>query len=72
MAREAMEVCLRVLKESNKSSFDIFNARKYSSYPTLPFGLSGAHFFLTFLEITVYGQASVSVFDPRTSELEPF
>ena len=73
MAREAMDVCLRVLKESNESSFDIFNVRKYSSYPTLPFGLSGAHFFLTtFLEITVYGQASVSVFDPRTSESEPF
>ena len=68
-----MEVCLRVLKESNKSSFDIFIVRKYWSYPILPFGLSRSHFFpTTFLEITVYGQASVSVFDPRTSELEQF
>ena len=28
MAREAMDVCLRVLKESNKSRFDSYSVRK--------------------------------------------
>ena len=27
MAREAMDICLRVLKESNKSSFDSYSVR---------------------------------------------
>ena len=30
MAREAMDVCLRVLKESNKSKFDSYSATKNS------------------------------------------
>ena len=31
MAREAMDVCLRVLKESNKSRFDSYNVRRKSA-----------------------------------------
>ena len=30
MAREAMDICLRVLKESNKSSFDSYSVRNKS------------------------------------------
>ena len=30
MAREAMDVCLRVLKESNKSKFDSYSAARNS------------------------------------------
>ena len=50
MAREAMDVCLRALKESNKSRFN-----NTDHIPYYPSGLSLAHFFPTnFLEIAVY------------------
>ena len=40
MALEAVDVCLRVLKESSKSRFD-----SYSAYPILPFGNVTCTFF---------------------------
>ena len=50
MAWEAMDVCLRALKESNKSRFN-----NTDHIPYYPSGLSLAHFFPTnFLEIAVY------------------
>ena len=40
MAREAMDVCLRVLKESNKSRFDSYSVRNSVLInPILPFGI---------------------------------
>ena len=51
---EAMEVYLRVLKESNKSKFDGYHVRN-SVYPILPFGIVACTFSrTTFLEIAVY------------------
>ena len=48
-AREAMNICLWVLKESNKLG------TVYWSYPILPFGIVACTFFATtFLEIAVY------------------
>ena len=48
-AREAMYICLRLLKESNKLG------RVYWSYPILPSGIVACTFFATtFLEIAVY------------------
>ena len=56
-ARKAMEMCLRVLKESNKSRFDSYS-RQEPCTDHIPYylsGLSRAHFFpTTFLEIAVY------------------
>ena len=40
MAREAMDVSLRVLKESNKSRFDRYSVRSsILIYPISPFGI---------------------------------
>ena len=64
MVREARDVCLRVLKESNVSRFDSYSATTtvYWSHPMLPFGIVPSTFFLTtFLEIAVYVEL-VSVF----------
>ena len=44
MAREAMDICLRVLKESNKSRFDSYSVRNSV--------LIISH--ITFLQIAVY------------------
>jgi len=48
MAREATDICLRVLKESNKSRFDSFS-RFEQCIDHIPYnylsGLSRAHFF---------------------------
>ena len=47
LARKAMEMCLRVLKESNKSRFDSYS-RQEQCIDHLPYylsGLSSAHFF---------------------------
>ena len=47
MAREAMDICLRVLKESSKRRFDSYSARN-SELIVSPYylsGLSRAHFF---------------------------
>ena len=56
LARKAMEMCLRVLKESNKSRFDSYS-RQEQCIDHIPYylsGLSRAHFFpTTFLEIAV-------------------
>ena len=56
MAREAMDVCLRVLKESNKSSFESYSVRNsvlIISHVT--FRDCRVHFFqTTFLEIAVF------------------
>ena len=52
-----MDVCLRGLKESNKSRFVSNSVRKQCNdhIPYYLSGLSGAHFFPTaFLEIAVY------------------
>ena len=55
-AREATDICLRVLKESNKSMFDSYS-RQEQCIDDIPYDLSGlshAHFFpTTFLEIAV-------------------
>ena len=40
MARDAMDVCLRVLKESNKSGFDGYSVRK-KCFDHIPYYLSG-------------------------------
>ena len=54
MAQESMDLCLRVLKESNKSRFDSYSLGKSVSYPILPFGFVACTFFATnFLEIAV-------------------
>ena len=54
-----MDVCLRVVKESNKSRFDSYSVRN-RSYPTLPFGIVACTFFpTTFLEIAVYSSLHV-------------
>ena len=52
-----MDICLRVLKESNKSRFDSYSRREQciDHIPYCHSGLSRAHFFpTTFLEIAVY------------------
>ena len=57
MAQEAVDVCLRVLKESNKRSFDSYltvSGTVYWSYPILPFGIVACTFLpTTFLKIAV-------------------
>ena len=57
LARKAMEMCLRVLHESNKSRFDSYS-RQEQCIDHIPYylsGLSRAHFFpTTFLEIVVF------------------
>ena len=47
MVREATDICLRVLKESNKSRFDSFSRYKQciDHIPYYLSGLSSAHFF---------------------------
>ena len=47
LAREAMEMCLRVLKESNKSKFDSYSRQEQciDHIPYYRWGLSRAHFF---------------------------
>ena len=55
LARKAMEMCLRVLKESNKSRFDSYSHQE-QCIDHIPYYLSGLslHFFpTTFLEIAV-------------------
>ena len=56
LVRKAVEMCLRVLKESNKSRFDRYSRQKqYWSYPILiPFGYRVQIFPTTVLEIAVY------------------
>ena len=56
MAREAMDVCLRELKESNKSRFDSYKARNSVLIIShFTFRDCRVHFFpTTFLEIAVY------------------
>ena len=56
LARKAMEMCLRVLKESNKSRFNSYSRQEQSidHNPCYLSGLSRANFFpTTFLEIAV-------------------
>ena len=66
MVREATDICLRVLKESNKSRFDSFN-RYEQCIDHIPYylsGLSRAFLPTTFLETAVY---SINrVIQPRT------
>ena len=61
MAREAMDVCLRVLKESNKSRFDSYSVRKSVLIIShITFWDCRVHSFpTTFLEIAVYEQLTV-------------
>ena len=49
MTREAMDLCLRLLKESNKSRFDSYT-RQEQCIDHIPHYLSGL-FLTTFLEI---------------------
>ena len=55
MVQEAMDICLRVLKKSYKSSFDSYTSGTvYRLYPILPFGIVACTVFPpTFLEIAV-------------------
>ena len=55
MAREAMDVCLGVLKEGNKVGLTAtVSGTVYWSYPILPFGIAACTFFpTTFLKIAV-------------------
>ena len=58
MAREAMDLCLRELKESNKSRFNSYSARNSVSIIShITFRDCRVHFFFptTFLEVAVYG-----------------
>ena len=58
MALEAVDICLRVLKESTTNKFDSFNRQEQciDHIPCFLSGLSRAHFFTTtFLEIAVCG-----------------
>ena len=59
---KAMEMCLRVLEESNKSRFDSYSHQEQCwSYPILPFGIVECTFFTTtFLEIAVYVSCGVT------------
>ena len=57
MAREAMDLCLQVLKESNKSRFDSYSVRNkcIDHIPYYLFGFVACTFFATTsLEIAVY------------------
>ena len=55
MTREAMDICLQVLKKSNKRRFDSYSVRNnVLIISLLPFGIVSCVFFLTaFLEIPV-------------------
>ena len=54
MARETTDICLPVLKESNKSRFDSYSVRN-SVLIKFPFGIVACKFFPTiFLEIAVF------------------
>ena len=55
LARKAMEMCLRVLKESNKSRFDSYS-RQEQCIDHIPYYLSGL-LRAPFLEIAVYKKA---------------
>ena len=58
MAREAMDLCLRELKESNKSRFNSYSARNSVSIIShITFRDCRVHFFFTttFLEVAVNG-----------------
>ena len=60
MAREAMDICLRLIKESNQSRSDGSRVRN-SVLIMLPFGIVTCTFFTTtFLEIVVY----VKLYEP--------
>ena len=68
MTREATDVCLRVLKESNKSRLDSYSVR--NSVLILPFGIVACTFFpTTFREIAVeqtnYTQGVIHFLCPR-------
>ena len=56
MAREAMDVCLLLLKECNKGRLDSLQCEEVCwSYPILPFGIVACTFFpTTFLEISCH------------------
>ena len=57
MAREVLDVCLRVVKESSKSRFDnsVCQEQCIDQHPILPFRIVACTFFpTTFLEIAVY------------------
>ena len=64
MAREAMDVCLRVLKKSNKSRFDSYSVgNSVLIISLITFRDCPVHIFpTTFLEIAVYGK------EPRHKE----
>ena len=69
LARKAMEMCLQVLKESNKSRFDSYSRQQqlvYRSYPILPFGIVACTLFpTTFLKIAVYATFAVAKRKPE-------
>ena len=58
MARESVDICLRMLKESDKSRFDSYSVRNSElivSHTILPFGIVACTFFpTTVLEVAIY------------------
>ena len=69
MAREAIDICLWELKESNNRRFDSYTVSEtaYWSYLILPFGIVGCTFFpTTFIEIAVCR----SVFQPWVTPVQ--
>ena len=72
MAREAMNVCLRVLKKSNKSRFDSYSVRNSVLIIShITFRDCLVHVFpTTFLEIAVYTLTSVKSGEQRHLKLK--
>ena len=58
MARESVDICLRMLKESDKSRFDSYSVRNSElivSHTILPLGIVACTFFpTTVLEVAIY------------------
>ena len=68
MAREAMDVCLRVLKESNKSRFDRYSVRNSILIPYHLSGFTCTYFATTYLEIALVNYAT----DQRRERLHKY
>ena len=64
LAQESVDICLRMLKESDKSRFDSYSVRNSElivSHTILPFGIVACTFFpTTVLEVAIY-QSSLNV-----------
>ena len=71
LARKAMEMCFRVLKESNKCRFDSYSRQEHciDHIPYCLSGLSRAHFFpTTFLEIAVCSACMIALTSSKSKQ----